>query len=168
MRRPPGSVEASTHSTGEDRAAADAGLADALHSAAIHLLRRVRTEDARTGLTPARLSALSVVVYAGPVSLGTLAEAEGVRSPTMTGIVRGLESAGLVRRRNDPLDHRAVVIATTPKGRRLLSVARARRLHLLERLLHPLSPSERRTLHDAVRILTERMERADSDRAASP
>jgi DNA-binding MarR family transcriptional regulator len=77
-------------------------LADQLHSASIHLLRGVRRVDARSGLPPAQLSALSVVVFGGPLSLGALAAAEQVRPPTMTRIVDALEAAGLVTRRPDP------------------------------------------------------------------
>ena len=57
-------------------------IADRLHSAAIHLLRRLRREDATTGLSAPRLSALSVIVFGGPLTLGELANAEQVRPPT--------------------------------------------------------------------------------------
>src|SRR5262245_61894154 len=101
--------------------------ADRLHSAAIHLLRRVRKEDGRSGVTPSRLSALSVVVFAGPLTLGELAAAEQVRPPTITNIVAGLEEAGLVRRITGA-DRRSVVVSATPKGTRLLQRARQRRI----------------------------------------
>src|ERR1700739_3741011 len=71
-------------------------LADLLHSAAIHLLRKLRREDAASGLNRARLWALSVVVFAGTVTLGDLAAAEQVRPPTMTRIVDALVEQGLV------------------------------------------------------------------------
>src|SRR5204863_2334816 len=65
--------------------------ADRLHSAAIHLLRRLRVRDRESGVGPAQLSALSVLVLGGgPRSLGELAEAEQVRPPTMSRIVAGL------------------------------------------------------------------------------
>src|SRR6266850_1938157 len=73
--------------------------ADRLHSAAIHLLRRLRVRDRESGVGPAQLSALSVLVFGGPRSLGELADAEQVRPPTMSRIVAGLERAGLVKRR---------------------------------------------------------------------
>src|SRR3954469_25786992 len=92
-------------------------LADQLHSAAIHLLRGVRRVDAQSGLPPAQLSALSVVVFGGPLSLGALAAAEQVRPPTMTRIVDALEAAALATRRQDPADARAVLIAATRTGR---------------------------------------------------
>ncbi len=98
-----------------------ARAADRLHSAAIHLLRRVRREDDASGLGPSRLSALSVVVFAGPLSLRELAAAEHVRPPTMTKIVYALEEAGLVRKQwNTGGDRRSVRISATPLGRRWL------------------------------------------------
>src|SRR5918999_2994793 len=102
-------------------------LADRLHSAAIHLLRRLRREDARTGLSGPRLSALSVVVFAGPLTLGELAAAEQVRPPTMTRLVRALEARGLVTREPDERDGRVVRLRATAKGRSLMAQGRARR-----------------------------------------
>ena len=54
------------------------GPASDLNSAAIHLLRGLRATDRAAGLTPARLSALSVIVFGGPCPLGRLARAEDV------------------------------------------------------------------------------------------
>ena len=105
--------------------------ADKLHSAAIHLLRRAAREDSSSGVSPARLSALSVVVFAGPRTIGELAAAERVRSPTMTGIVNGLERDGLVRRDVDPKDGRVARVRATAKGKRLLERARRRRIAAL-------------------------------------
>ena len=65
-------------------------LADRLHSLAIHLLRAVRSSDDVSGLSGPRLSALSVIIYAGPISLTDLADAEHVTSPTMTRLVQAL------------------------------------------------------------------------------
>ena len=135
-------------------------VADRLHSAAIHLLRRVRVEDEASGLSPARLSALSVVIFAGPLTLGELAAAEGVRSPTMSGIVSGLERDGLVRRSPDPSDARAVRVQTTAKGTRLMRRARQRRLDALARLLRDATPHELETLGRTAEFI-ERALRAD-------
>src|SRR5919109_2711752 len=100
-------------------------VADLLHSAAIHLLRRAGEQDQSAPVSPSRLSALSVVVFRGPLTLGELAAAENVRSATMTGLVNGLEADGLVRRRPHTKDGRAVVIEATPAGRQLLERARS-------------------------------------------
>jgi DNA-binding MarR family transcriptional regulator len=109
--------------------------ADSFHSAAIHALRFVAREDPASGLSAARLSALSVLVFGGPKTLGELAAAEQVRPPTMTGIVRALEQAGLVRRDADDRDGRIVRVHATAKGKRVLERARERRIaRLAERL----------------------------------
>ncbi len=113
-------------------------VADRLHSAAIHLLRRVRRHDAALGVGPAALSALSVLVFGGPRSLSRLAAAEQVRLPTMSRIVAGLERAGLARREPDPTDRRAFVIHPTPRGRATVRRGRRRRVAALATLLAPL------------------------------
>jgi DNA-binding MarR family transcriptional regulator len=135
------------------RAATLNRTADRLHSAAIHLLRRVRASDVETGLSPARLSLLSVLVFGSARTPSELAAAEQVRLPTISGLVAGLEAEGLVRRGPHPADRRAVRITATAKGRRLLHRGRARRLENLVELLEPLSSAELATLADAAEIL---------------
>src|SRR3979490_1835302 len=95
-------------------------LADRLHSSAIHLLRRVRKQDAATGEGPARLSALSVLVYGGPMTLGQLATAEQVKPRTMSQIVAGLKCSGLARIAEDTRDARRIRVSVTAKGKRVL------------------------------------------------
>ena len=107
-------------------------IADRLHSASLHLNRAVRRIDAEMGLTPARASALSVLVFDGPQTIGTLAADEGVRSPTMSALVDGLQAAGLARRVADASDRRVVLVEATPNGRRLLQDGRRRRVGLLD------------------------------------
>jgi DNA-binding MarR family transcriptional regulator len=133
--------------------------ADRLHSAAIHLLRLLREEDAASGVSAARLSALSVVVFAGPVTLGRLAEAEQVRPPTISGIVSGLERDGLVRRRPDPHDRRVQWVHATAKGRRVLSRARQRRIQAFVSRLRGLSREELATLERAAELIEEAVAR---------
>ena len=100
-------------------------IANRLHSAAIHLLRRVRGQDETSGLSPARLSALSVVVFGGPVTLGRLASAERVTAPTMTRLVAALEADGLVSRRDDVRDRRVVWLSATAKGKKIIAGGKA-------------------------------------------
>jgi DNA-binding MarR family transcriptional regulator len=128
-------------------------LADRLHSTAIHLLRLVRGQDAATGIGPARLSALSVIVFGGPVSLNDLARAEQVRPPTMSRIVDALEKAGLARRRINPQDRRAVLIETTPKGAQILKQGRKRRVKYLAGYLRRLSAVEQKQIESAVQAI---------------
>jgi DNA-binding MarR family transcriptional regulator len=116
-------------------------LADLLHSAAIHLLRRVRARDLAMGIGPAQLSALSVLVFGGPRSLGELAEAEQVRPPTMSRIVTGLVRSGLVRRKATD-DKRRVRLEPTAKGTKILQEGRRRRVEILAKALQALSEAE--------------------------
>src|SRR5947209_20062470 len=111
--------------------------ADRFHSASIHTLRRVRREDLATGIPPARLSALSVLVFGGPRSLGGLADAEQVRPPTMSRIVAGLERSGLVRRHATE-DARRVRLAATPRGVKLMQEGRPPRVQSLAQAVAPL------------------------------
>src|SRR5215472_2237276 len=116
-------------------------IGDRLHSAAIHLLRRVRARDRAMGIGPAQLSALSVLVFGGPRSLKELAESEQVRPPTMSRIVTGLVRAGLVRRMKTD-DRRKVRLEPTAKGSKILHEGRRRRVELLAQALQVLSEAE--------------------------
>lgn len=141
-----------------DRAARDLPVADRLHSAAIHLLRRLRKQDEAAGLGAARLSALSVVVFGGPLTLGELAAAEQVRPPTMTRIVAGLEEAGLVARETDARDRRVMRVRATGRGRRLMEEGRRRRISYLAARLKSLPPGDVRLLEKATALI-ERLAR---------
>ena len=134
-------------------------VADRLHSAAVHLLRRVRLRDKDSGISPARLSALSVLVFVGHRTLGELATAEQVRPSTMSVIVRALQDGGLVSRKPSRDDARAVILRATAKGTRVLGRARQRRLALLEDLLESCTPREVETLGRAAELIERIMKR---------
>ena len=133
-------------------------IATRLHSAAIRLLRLVRREDGVVGLSAQRLSALSVIVFAGPLSLAELAAEEQVRAPTMTRIVDALLKAGLVTRDTDSRDRRMVRIAVTDEGKALLAEGRRRRVGAIASRLSRLAESERRALDRGVELI-ERLTR---------
>lgn len=130
-------------------------VADRLHSAAIHLLRTLRKTDAATGISPARLSALAVLVFGGPRSLRELAEAEQVTAPTMSKIVAGLESDGYVSRRADRHDQRAIQIRASAKGKSALERGRCLRIESLANLLQSASRDELATLSQAARLIEQ-------------
>jgi DNA-binding MarR family transcriptional regulator len=130
-------------------------IADRLHSAAIHLLRRLRREDHASGLTAARLSALSVVVFAGPVTIGQLADAEQVSGPTMTRLLTGMEREGLLVRERDERDRRVVWVRPTPKGARILKDGRRRRVAALARELAPLDSEKLSALVRAAELIEQ-------------
>ncbi|SRR5579872_1525178 len=128
-------------------------VADRLHSAAIHLLRRVRKQDTATGEGPARLSALSVLVFGGPMTLGQLANAEQVKPPTMTRIVDGLQKSGLIRRVVDRKDARRATIHATAAGKSLLQRGRRLRIEYLAKQLEGLSADELDALERSMGVL---------------
>lgn len=133
-------------------------VADRLHSAAIHLLRRVRKQDVATGEGPARLSALSVLVFGGPKTLGQLAAAEQVKPPTMSRIVAGLARSRLIEISADPNDARRMHIRATAKGTRLLQKGRQLRIAYLASRLKTLTPEELAQLGQGVEILRKLLE----------
>jgi DNA-binding MarR family transcriptional regulator len=133
--------------------ASAARTADRLHSVAIQLLRRLRREDAASGLTGPRASALSVVVFGGPLSLGELAAAEQVKPPTMTRLVDALERQKLVVREASPNDARVIMVRATARGIALLQQGRARRIARLQVALQSLPPTELAALADGTEIL---------------
>jgi len=130
-------------------------VADRLHSAAIHLLRQLRKEDDASGLSAPRLSALSVVVFGGPLTLGQLAAAEQVKPPTMTRIVTGLEKDGLVQRVGDDRDRRLTRIQATARGHKVLAAGRARRIEKLAAAVRRLGGAELAELTRGVQLLEE-------------
>lgn len=128
-------------------------LAEMLHRGAIGLLRGVKVADQETGISPPRLSALSVLVFGGAQSLKSLAEAEGVKPPTMSKLVAELEAGGLVAKAADPGDARGLVISATAAGKKLMLEGRARRLAILKRKLESLSREEAADLVRAAPVL---------------
>ena len=118
-------------------------IGDLLHSAAIHLLRKVRAKDRSAGIGPAQLSALSVLVFGGPRSLKELAEAEQVRPPTMSRIVAGLARTRLTRRKTTD-DKRRMLLEATARGKKILREGRRRRVEMLVNALEKFSADELR------------------------
>lgn len=124
-----------------------------MHSAAIHLVRRAAAEDAKAGTSPARLSALSVLVFAGAKTVSELAALERVKVPTMSRLVTAMEEEGLVRKARNGVDARSIVLHPTARGRRVLDHARELRLSALESLLSQATPAELATVRAAAVIV---------------
>lgn len=123
------------------------------HHCAIRLLRQMRMVDEAQGFSGPRASALSVLVFRGPQSLRSLAEAEGVKPPTMSRLVKALQAEGLVHARPAEKDQREIRIEVSATGRRRMLEARARRLDAIRRLLRDASPAEMRALATATDLL---------------
>lgn len=128
-------------------------VANRLNSVAIHLLRRISHTDGVDGVTGARLSALSVLVYGGPQTVGQLARREGVAGPTMTRIAEALVRDGLVVRAAIDGDRRSFRLEPTPEGRALMERGRARRIEGLAAELLGLTDEQMTQLERALDVL---------------
>jgi DNA-binding MarR family transcriptional regulator len=106
------------------------------------LSRQLRNMDMPDGMTPERLSALTVIEKRGPISVTALADKEMVRPATMSRMVSALVDEGLVRRREDKNDGRGVLVSTTPKGRKVYQRAQQLRLQQFAQALNALTPEQ--------------------------
>jgi DNA-binding MarR family transcriptional regulator len=131
--------------------------ANLLHSAALRLLRRVRVDDPHMDLDGPRASLLSVLVFAGPLSVTRLAEIEQVTPPAITKLVTALEEAGFASRSRSTVDRRVVVVAATAAGRRLLERGRGARVRATAKLLSGLSDRDLATLRRAADLIAGRL-----------
>lgn len=132
-------------------------IADLLHSAALHLLRRAARADAGMNLDGPRASLLSILVFAGPQPMSKLAQYERVTPAAITKLVGALERAGLAERVRDVADRRVVRVAPTAAGRALLENGRAARVDVVARLLRGLPAAELQILRRAAEIIEARL-----------
>jgi DNA-binding MarR family transcriptional regulator len=130
-------------------------IAALLHEQFARLSRQLRTWELPEGMTPERLSALSVIEKRGPISVTALAEKEMVRPATMSRMVTALVDEGLVKRSEDKTDGRGVLVSATPKGRRAFQRAQEQRLQHFAEALDSLSDDQLA----AMRNLTSALER---------
>lgn len=128
-------------------------IANRLHSVSIHLLRRAAQDDRASGLSPERLSLLSVLVFGGPRPASELADIEKVSRPAITRIVNALEEAGQVRRERSESDRRSWQIHATDAGCRIVEQGRERRVRRIAAELEGLTGEELGTLDAATRLL---------------
>ena len=131
----------------------DPNLIQRFHHAAIRLLRGLRAIDEAHGFSGPRASALSVLVFRGPQSLGDLAAAEGVKPPTMSRLVKAMAKEGLVASGTAAHDERRIRIAATERGRRLMLRARDQRLEAIAKLMADATPAEAAALAKVVQLL---------------
>jgi len=131
-------------------------LADRLHSSAIHLLRRLRIQDLASGIGPAKLSALSVLVFSRhPLTLQELAAAEQVKNPTMSRLIAAMEQERLVRITPAKADARSILITPTQRGQALLLAGKKRRVESLAKALGQLTEPDLDHLEKSAALLNQ-------------
>ena len=133
-----------------------ADVANRLNSLSIHMVRRVARATAAE-ITPSRLSLLSVIVFGGVGTVSELAHAQDVSVPAVTRMLDALEKADLISRKAGQADRRTVRVFATEQGRRLMELARARRVQHIVNELSILSARELELLLEAATLL-ERVE----------
>lgn len=164
MRRnspPESDVRAGSKRVGADQ------LGISLNSSAVHLLRALSVVDRDSGLTAARLSLLSVLVFGGPMSLKRLAAIEDVTPPTMTRLANALVHSGLaVRDAGD--DRRSVVLTATKSGTALMMRARQARIDTITAAMTNLSDDDLAALRSATMALERLTEHVRARAAELP
>jgi DNA-binding MarR family transcriptional regulator len=102
-------------------------VAEDLRPALVRLARELRRETEQLGVTSRQASLLWLVRRRPGLSLRSLAEAEGISAPSLSGHLDRLEALGLVRRVRSAGDRRRVGVELTVEGERLLRRIRSRR-----------------------------------------
>jgi DNA-binding MarR family transcriptional regulator len=101
-----------------ERAALLAALNEAMRKASAQGVLYSATVAARLGLASSDLECLDIITLAGPATAGRLAEATGLTSGAITGVIDRLERAGFARRERDPGDRRKVLVRALPAALR--------------------------------------------------
>ena len=106
-------------------------------------------------VTPSQARALAVLRRGGAQRLGELAERLRIAPRSATEVVDALAERGLVERRPDPDDRRAVLVALTAEGTRTTGAIQAARQAEGERFFAALNPTDRADLARVLRKLRE-------------
>ena len=118
-------------------------------------LHRALRRESGVLLSPSQMSALAAIDTHGPITLGALAEHEGVAPPSITKVIAVLEDDGFVARTPDANDRRVNFVSTTPKGSDLVDESRRRKTAWLTGRLRELTSEQRQRLADALDVLDE-------------
>lgn len=134
------------------RGDSDADLAARLRAVSARLSRRLARTRSGSALTTTETAVLAAA-RCGPVGLSRLAADEGMNPTMLSRVVGKLETAGLVERRSDPDDGRAMLVQATVAGSDLHERIRTERTDALSVLLDRLDAGERETLRACLPVL---------------
>lgn len=109
------------------------------------------------------LSVLHTLSRKGPMRLTELTATEQMTQPAITQMVQRLEHDGLVERRADPRDGRAVLVQLTARGAQIIAARRAARVQQLASLLDLLPQEERAAIAAALPALAHTIELGRKD-----
>jgi DNA-binding MarR family transcriptional regulator len=125
---------------------------------ALIVKRRPEEAEQEPQLTPTQRVALAVIVDEGPLRLGALADRIGTTDPTATRAVDALVAERLAERTPDPDDRRAIRVASTAAGRRLLERRRRRFVKLLAAPLEKMRRREQANLVEHLAALNRALD----------
>jgi DNA-binding MarR family transcriptional regulator len=131
----------------------DAETVTRLRRVISRLARMFNATSASEGLTPTQASVLNLVAKRGPVGLAELTELEGLNPTMVSRVVSKLDADGLVQRRPDPADQRAVLLEATDDGRQTHERILAARTQTVAKILDGLPPDASAALADALPAL---------------
>jgi DNA-binding MarR family transcriptional regulator len=109
--------------------------------------------DAAEDVTLTQYRSLVVLASQGPQGVAALADAVAVTPPTASRLCERLVHKGLVRRREDKRDRRAVRVELTAAGRELVDAVTARRREEIARLLDAVGTEEQQSMIATLRQL---------------
>lgn len=143
-----------------DSDAVNSAIAAELRQFFSMLKRRMRDEGHTSDLSPGQSSALLRLEKEGPMTISSLAQAEGIRHQSMRTLVSALQSKGLVRGTADPEDGRQIIISLTDKCLSLLQEGRSARQDWLSRAVaQHLTGEEQRQVLAAIGLLQKLVEK---------
>lgn len=148
--------------TGLDETAAS------LRTAVFRLARRLRAEAGHTEYSASQAAVILQLLEAGPATTAELARAQDMRPQSMSAVVVTLEAAGVVGRRPDPDDGRAVQVFLTAAGERAVLDGRSAKQSWLIRTMAERLTTEEQGALGAAASLIERMLASRPDPTADP
>ncbi len=125
-----------------------------------------RLSDLR--LTPPQYMTLMILMEEGERQMHDLAESLQVSTSAVTNLVDKIEAAGYARRSPHPTDRRALVIALTPEGRRVLAALQEEGLALLGDVFGTMPAAERQVIERFYRNLLSRLDADMAFHASRP
>jgi DNA-binding MarR family transcriptional regulator len=102
-----------------------AALAAELRAILSKVKRKLREHGGQSDLTPSQVSVILRLEKDGPITVSSLARAEGMRPQSMSAIVTSLLDAGLVNGSPDPNDARQTLMSLSRKCQKAIKERRA-------------------------------------------
>jgi DNA-binding MarR family transcriptional regulator len=119
------------------------------------LARQLNASSTGEGLTPTQASVLGLIVARGPLSLGELAELEGLNPTMLSRVVSKLHTMSLIDRIPDPADLRSASVAATSAGTQADERVKAQRSAAVSSCMDQLAPDQQTALAGALTALEE-------------